>query len=47
MLAYAFAATGDTEKSEQQLEYAKELEPNYAGKSIAQLFSAIEFLNNY
>ena len=47
MLAYAFAATGDTEKSEQQLEYAKELEPNYAGKSIAQLFSAIEFLNSY
>ncbi len=47
MLAYAFAATGDTEKSEQQLEYAKELEPNYEGKSISQLFSAIEFLNSY
>ncbi len=46
MLAYAFAATGDTVKSEEQLDYAKELEPNYAGKSIAQLFSAIEFLNN-
>lgn len=46
MLAYCFAATGDTEKSEEQLEYAKELEPNYTGKTIAQLFSAIEFLNN-
>ncbi|MBP5468229.1 MAG: tetratricopeptide repeat protein [Candidatus Riflebacteria bacterium] len=46
MLAYAFAATGDTEKSEEQLDYAKELEPNYSGKNIAQLFSAIEFLNN-
>ena len=46
MLAYAFAATGNTEKSEEQLEYAKELEPNYTGKSISQLFSAIEFLNN-
>ena len=46
MLAYAFAATGDSEKSEEQLEYAKELEPEYTGKSIAQLFSAIEFLND-
>lgn len=46
MLAYAFAATGDTVKSEEQLDYAKELEPDYTGKSIAQLFSAIEFLNN-
>ncbi len=46
MLAYAFAATGDSEKAEEQLNYAKELEPNYTGKSIAQLFSAIEFLNN-
>ena len=46
MLAYAFAATGDTERSEEQLEYAKELQPNYAGKTLEQLFSAIEFLNN-
>ena len=46
MLAYAFAATGDSIKADEQLEYAKELEPNYTGKSIAQLFSAIEFLNN-
>lgn len=46
MLAYAFAATGNAEKSEEQLNYAKELEPEYTGKSIAQLFSAIEFLNN-
>ena len=46
MLSYAFAATGDSEKSEEQLAYAKELEPEYTGKSIAQLFSAIEFLNN-
>ena len=47
MLAYAYAATGNTEKSEEQMEYAKELEPNYSGKTIAQLFSAIDFLNNY
>lgn len=46
MLAYAFAATGDAEKADEQLTYAKELEPNYVGKSIAQLFGAIEFLNN-
>ncbi len=46
MLAYAFAATGDTERSEEQLAYAKELQPNYEGKSLEQLFSAIEFLNN-
>lgn len=46
MLAYCFAATGDTEKSQEQLDYAKELEPNYTGKTIAQLFAAIEFLNN-
>ena len=46
MLAYAFAATGDSAKADEQLTYAKELEPNYTGKSIAQLFSAIEFLNN-
>ncbi len=46
MLAYAFAATGDAERSDEQLTYAKELEPNYTGKTIAQLFSAIEFLNN-
>ncbi len=46
MLAYAFAITGDTEKSDEQLTYAKELDPDYSGKSIAQLFSAIDFLNN-
>ena len=46
MLAYAYAAVGETEKSEEQLTYAKELEPEYTGKSIAQLFGAIEFLNN-
>lgn len=46
MLAYAYAATGDVENSEIQLEYAKELEPDFSGKSIAQLFSAIDFLNN-
>ncbi len=46
MLAYAYAATGDTENSQTQLDFAKELEPEYSGKSIAQLFSAIEFLNN-
>ncbi len=46
MLAYAFAATGDTERSEEQLAYAKELQPNYTGKTLEQLFSAIEFLNN-
>lgn len=46
MLAYAFAAINDKENSEIQLDYAKELEPNYSGKSIAQIFTAIEFLNN-
>ena len=46
MLSYAFAVTGDTEKSDEQLTYAKELDPDYSGKSIAQLFSAIDFLNN-
>lgn len=46
MLAYAFAATGDVEKSEEQMAYAKELNPNYSGQTIDQLFKAIEFLNN-
>lgn len=46
MLAYAFSAVGDTEKANQQLEYAKELVPDSAGKTIDQLFAAIEFLNN-
>ena len=46
MLAYAFAVVGDTQKSGEQLTYAKELEPDFAGKSISQLFNAIEFINN-
>ena len=46
VLAYAFAATNDKVKSEEQLDYAKELEPNFANKSISQILNAIEFLNN-
>lgn len=46
MLGYAFSATGDKEKADEQLNYAKELQPNYAGTRIAQLISVIEFLNN-
>lgn len=46
MLAYAFAATGDSENAEKQLNIAKELQPNYTGTTLAQIISAIEFLNN-
>lgn len=46
MLAYAFSALNKTQEATEQLEYAKELDPNYEGKTIAQLFAAIDFLNN-
>lgn len=44
MLGYAFAATGDNEKAREQMEYAKELNPNWANTTIDQLDKVVEFL---
>jgi tetratricopeptide (TPR) repeat protein len=44
MLAYAFASTGQDEKARQQMEHAKELEPNYENTAIDQILKAVEFL---
>ncbi len=46
MVAYAFAAIGQNEKAREQLDYAKELNPAYAGTTIDQMASVIEFLLN-
>lgn len=46
MLAYAFAAIGENDKAREQLEYAKELNPAFAGTSIEQLVNVTEFLLN-
>lgn len=46
MLAYAFAATGNDEQAREQLDYAKELNPNWANTTIEQLGKVVEFLLN-
>lgn len=46
MLAYAFAATGNDDSAREQLDYAKELNPDYANTTIDQMAKAIEFLLN-
>jgi tetratricopeptide (TPR) repeat protein len=46
MLAYAFAAVGENDKAREQLDYAKELNPNFAGTTIDQMAKVIEFLLN-
>ncbi len=46
MLAYAFAAIGENDKAREQLDYAKELNPKFAGTTIDQMASVIEFLLN-
>lgn len=44
MLAYAFAAVGQNENALDQIEYAKELNPNWQGTTIAQMAAVIDFL---
>ena len=44
MLAYAFAATGDNEKAREQMDYAKELNPEWINTTIDQLDKVVEFL---
>ncbi|MDD3145865.1 MAG: tetratricopeptide repeat protein [Candidatus Riflebacteria bacterium] len=46
MLAYAYASVGSNDLAREQLDYAKELDPNYAGTTIEQLANVIEFLLN-
>lgn len=46
MLAYAFAATGNNEKATEQLDYAKELNPEYANTTVDQMGKVVEFLLN-
>ncbi len=44
MLAYAYAATGDNEKAQDQIDYAKELNPNWENTTIDQLAKTVDFL---
>ena len=44
MLAYAFAATGDNDNAREQMDYAKELNPNWANTTVDQLDKVVEFL---
>ncbi|KAF1080434.1 MAG: hypothetical protein GQF41_3258 [Candidatus Rifleibacterium amylolyticum] len=44
MLAYAYAATGHDELAREQLDYAKELSPNWEGTTLDQLGKVVEFL---
>lgn len=44
MLAYAYAATNDIEHATEQLNYAKELEPEWQGTAVDQLASVIDWL---
>lgn len=44
MLAYAFAATGDNDNARDQLDYAKELNPDWANTTIDQLGKVVDFL---
>jgi tetratricopeptide (TPR) repeat protein len=46
MLAYAFAALGEDEKANHQIDHAKELNPNWENTTIDQLSKVIEFLVN-
>ncbi len=44
MLGYAFAALGRTDDALAQMDYAKELNPNWTGTTIDQLSRAVDFL---
>ncbi len=44
MLAYAFAAIGRAEEATEQLEYAKELQPNWASSTADQVGRMVDFL---
>ncbi len=44
MLAYAYAATGQDELAREQLDYAKELSPVWAGTTLDQIGKVVEFL---
>jgi tetratricopeptide (TPR) repeat protein len=44
MLAYAYAAIGDSESSTEQMEYAKELNPQWESTTIDQLDKVVSFL---
>lgn len=44
MLAYVFAALGQNDDASDQIEYAKELDPNWEGTTIEQLDQIVEFL---
>ncbi len=44
MLAYAYAALGQNESATEQLDYAKELNPNWENTTIDQLAKVVEFL---
>ncbi len=46
MLAYAYASVGENDKARDQLEYAKELDPDFEGTSLEQMATVIEFLLN-
>jgi tetratricopeptide (TPR) repeat protein len=45
LLAYACAGLGKLEEAADQIEYAKELNPNYAGTTIDQINRVIDFMN--
>lgn len=44
MLAFAYAATGDDELAREQLEHAKEIDPDLEGTILGQLTDVIDFI---
>jgi tetratricopeptide (TPR) repeat protein len=44
MLSYAYAALGQNEEALAQLDYAKELNPNWTGTTIDQIARVVDFL---
>ena len=45
VLAYVAAALGKTDEAQVQLDYAKELNPNWQGTTIEQISRMVDFLN--
>ncbi len=46
MLAYAFAAVGEDEKAQHQIDHAKELNPSWENTTIDQMGKVVDFLLN-